>query len=181
MTYISKWMPKLAIAGALAAVAALVTLPTAPVEAGGLRARVLLTQAKIPRRTSERGLIRFARGHLARTLRETRDEKLTDRKWLANLVTSFNASPNDLEFSVVFNDIEGGKHKFVDSMSVFTSDRSQRTYVSKVKLERPKFEPNHKYELVVVVKRHEVGNFRFRTSGEEKRNTGVVSFGDDET
>ncbi|MFW6051000.1 MAG: hypothetical protein ACODAU_07490 [Myxococcota bacterium] len=175
------WIPKLAILGAITAGVAVLSPPTTPAEALGLRAHVLLTQAKVPRRTSEHGLIRFARSHLARTLRETRDEKLTDRKWLANLVTAFNASPNDLEFNVVFNDIEGGKKRFVDSMSVFTSNRDQKTYVSKVKLERPQFEPNHRYELVVTVRRREVGRFRFRTAGEEKRNTGVVSFDDDES
>lgn len=171
-------MSGLALMGALAAALAAITLPAVPAEAGMLRARVALTQARIPKKTSARGLFRFARGHMARQLRETRDKKLTDRKWLANLVTSFNQSPNDLEFNVVFNDIEGGKRRFVDSMSVFTSDRTQKTYVSKVKLERPKFEPNHRYELVVTVRRKEAGKFRFRTRGEEKRNSGVVDFSD---
>lgn len=181
MSYISKSLPRLAIAGAVALIAALITLPGSPAEArGGLRARVFLTQAKIPGRTTERGLIGFARHHLARTLHETQDPKLTDRKWIANLVTSFNSSPNDLEFSIVFNDVE--KHgKFVDSMSIFTANRNERTFVSKVKLDRPKFEPNHKYDLVVVVHRVEAGHFRFETRGQAKQNTGVVNFSDSET
>lgn len=177
----SKWMTKLAIVGALSAATAAVTLPGAPAEAAGLRARVYLTQARVPRRTSERGLVRFARGHLSRRLRETTDKDLNDRKWLANMVTAFNRSPNDLEFTVLIYDIDGNDRDFVDSMNIFTADRDQKTFVSKLKLERPKFKPNHKHELVVTVRRREVGKFRFWTKGEEKRNTGVVSFSEDET
>jgi hypothetical protein len=177
----AKWMPTLALVGALSAATAALVVPQSNALAQGLRAQVLLTQARVPRKTSERGLLQFARSHRAVRLRETKDEKVTDRKWLANLVTSFNRSPNDLEFTVNFYDIDGGKRKFVDSMSVFTSDRQQKTYVSKLKLERPKFTPNHKHELVVLVRRREVGKARFEPVGERKRNTGVVDFSADES
>jgi hypothetical protein len=177
----TKWMCRMAVAGALAAGAAAVVLPQGSAEAQGLRAQIFLTQAKVPKTTSERGLIQFARAHQARRVQETRDEKPTDRKWLASLVTAFNQSPNDLEFTVNFYDLDKGERRFVDSMSVFTADRSQRTYVSKLKMERPKFKPNHKHELVVLVRRREVGKLQFELVGEEKRNTGEVSFSPDET
>jgi hypothetical protein len=177
----AKWMSKVALVGALGAGLAAVVVPDGPAEAQGLKAQVFLTQAKVPAKTSERGLLQFARKHRTLSLRETRDAKVTDRMWLARLVTAFNKPPNDLEFTVNFYNVEGGKQKFVDSMSIFTSDRSQKTYVSKLKLERPKFKPNEKHELVVLVRRREAGKARFNLVGERKRNTGEVSFGADET
>ena len=68
----------------------------------GLRARVYLTQARIPRSLSERGLIGFARRHNARRLQETTDQPVAERQWRANMVTAFNRPVGDLEFQVLF-------------------------------------------------------------------------------
>jgi len=148
----------------------------------GLRARVYLTQHQIPRRTTERGLINFARRHNARRLREITDKPIPEREWRANMVTSFNRAPGDLEFQVLFYDLEGGARRFVEpALSTFISNRDEKTFVQRLRLERPRFEPNHRMELVVVVRRQEVGRHRFELVGERVRNSGEVSFGDDET
>jgi hypothetical protein len=160
------------LASSLLAIAA---FPLA-VEAGSLKANVFLTQNKIPNGLTEKGLIGFARSHSSGRLRESSEEKLEERKFMAEMITQFTAPPGDLEFHVLFYDIHDGERKFIEDMSTYIQDKKQRVYVQRVKLPRPRFKPNRRMELVVTVKRTEVGKLKFITDGEEKRNSGVVSF-----
>jgi len=175
-------MPRSPVSVAAAVVVTLVALAAAPVApralAAALKANVYLTQNKIPNGLSESGLIGFARSHKAERLRESSEEKLEERKFMAEMVTQFSAPPGDLEFHVLFYDVHDGARKFVEDMSTFIDDRKQKVFLQRIKLPRPRFKPNRKMELVVTVKRAEVGSLKFTTLGEEKRNTGVVSFDD---
>lgn len=171
------------LAWTISMVAALVLitgLNVNPAEAGGLKAKVFLTQAKIPKKISEKGLIGFARSHRAKLLRETQDAKLKDRQWNASLVIAFNAPPNDLEYQVLFYDVHDGPRRLVEDMSTFVNDRSQRTYLQKIALKRPRFKPNRNMELVVVVRRQEVSRLAFGVVGQEVKRSGTVNFSDDE-
>lgn len=175
-----------ALVCAIAAIAAAIALPTFDVGAqrrggGRLRAQVYLTQARIPGGLNERSLIGFARGHSARILNETTDTPLAQRKWLANLVVAFNAPVNDLEYHVLFYDIEDGPRRFIVDMNIFVNDRNQRTFVQPIRMPRPTFRPNRRTELVVTVSRQEVGDVHFAIAGEEVRRTGQVDFSDEET
>lgn len=163
-----------------ALVLAVAALAPAPAEAGRLKAQVYVTQAKIPKSLSEKGLIRFARSHRDRMLRESQEANLDDRAWRANLVVNFNQPVGDMEFQVLFYDVDSGQPRFVESMSTFVNDRKQKTFVQKLKLPRKSFKPNRKMELVVTVRRQEVGRQKFQLVGQEKRHSGEVSFGDDE-
>jgi hypothetical protein len=164
-------------AAAVLMLLALCAMPLAPrALAAGLKANVFLTQNKIPNGLTEGGLLSFVRSHKAERLRETSEEKLDERKFSAEMVTQFNAPPGDLEFHVLFYDVHDGARKFIEDMSTFIDDRKQKVFLQRVKLPRPRFKPNRKMELVVTVKRAEVGSLKFSTMGEEKRNTGVVSF-----
>ncbi|MEO0326600.1 MAG: hypothetical protein AAF447_26875 [Myxococcota bacterium] len=165
------------VGGLLAAAGTGTLLEPAPAEAQRLRAQVLITQHRIPRDTSERGLLRFARSHRARNLRETTDENIAEREWRANMVTSFNRPVGDLEFQVLFYELEGNNRRFLGPpLSTMISDRDQKTFLQRLRLERPRFKPDTRYELVVVVRRQEVGRARFETRGEEVRHTGEVNF-----
>lgn len=146
---------------------------------GGLRCSVHITQARIPNSLSESGLLGFARRHRARRLRESAEPELNDRKWLANAVFQFNRPPGDLEFHALFYDIHDGPRNFVSEMSVFVSDRSQRTVLHRLRLPRPTFRPNRRMEMVVTVRRQEVGTARFETAGEEVQHSGMVDFTDE--
>jgi hypothetical protein len=53
--------------------------------------------------------------------------------------------------------------------------------VQRIRLERPKFKPNRRMELVVTVRREEVGRANFDMIGEEVQRSGTVSFSDDDT
>jgi hypothetical protein len=96
------------------------------------------------------------------------------------MVVSFNAPVNDMEFQVLFYDVQDGPRRFVNDMSTMVNDRSQKTFVQKVTLPRPGFKPNRQMELVVTVKRAEVGRLRFGVVGEEIKRSGEVSFSDTE-
>ena len=169
------WIISLAITLTL-----VIGLQVNPAEAGRLKARVFITQSKIPKRISEKGLIGFARRHNTRRLRETQEEKLKDRQWKAHLVIAFNAPPNDLEYQVLFYDVHDGPRRLVEDMSTFVNDRSQKTYLQKISLKRPRFKPNRNMELVVVVRRQEVSRLEFGIVGQEIRRSGTVNFSDDE-
>ena len=165
----------LALGGLLAGLLSAIALPL-HVEAGALKANVFLTQNKIPGGLSEAGLLSFVRSHKSARLRESSEPNLDERKFMAEMVTQFSAAPGDLEFHVLFYDVHDGARKFVEDMSTFIDDRKQKVFLQRVKLPRPRFKPNRRMELVVTVKRAEVGSHKFITDGEEKRNSGVVSF-----
>ncbi|MCG8554918.1 MAG: hypothetical protein MJD61_06465, partial [Proteobacteria bacterium] len=122
----------------------------APVDAGRLKAKVYLTQGRIPVRLTERGLLGFARrGHSYR-LRETKNEQLGKRSWKANMVVAFNKAPGDFEFHVLFYDVHDGRRRFVEELSTFVSNRKQRTFIQRLSMPRARFKPNRHMELVVV-------------------------------
>ena len=178
-------LSKLALGCALlAALLAAVVLPRSPAEAqrgGRIRAQIYLTQQRVPGNLTERGVLAFGRRSNARILNETTAEPINQRKWLANMVLQFNQPPGDLEFHVLFYDVEDGPRRFVEDMSTFVNDRAQRTYVQPIRLPRPRFRPNRRYEMVITVRRAEVGSKQFGLAGEEVRRSGEVSFTDDET
>jgi hypothetical protein len=147
------------------------------VEAGSLKANIFLTQHKIPNTASEAGLLGFVKSHKAVRLQETNETNIDERKFMAEMVTQFNAPPGDLEFHVLFYDITDGSRQFIEDMSTFIDDRKQKVFLQRIKLPRPRFKPNRRLELVVTVKRAEVGSTKVIVDGEQKRNSGVVDFG----
>lgn len=166
----------LSLAFVLVAIAALPVAATA----GGLRANVYFTQNKIPNGLTEKGLLGFVKSKGTKRLRETSEAKLEERVFKAEMVTQFNAPPGDLEFHVLFYDIHDGARLFVEDMSSFIDDRKQKVFLQRVTLARPRFKPNRRMELVVTVKRAEVGSLKFITEGEEVRRSGTVDFSDKE-
>jgi len=153
-----------------------------PPEAQGqrrLRATITITQATIARGLSEAALLRFARSHASKIMNETNEEDLATRHWPGNLVVNFSAPPSDLEFHALYYDITDGVRNFVDDMSIYVHDDSQRTYVQRINLERPRFRPNRRMEMVVTVRHEEVGTVRFELRGEEPRRSGMVDFTDE--
>lgn len=151
------------------------------VEAIKLKAGIFLTQSKIPGNLTEAGLIGFVKNHKTQVLNETSGGEIKNRKWIADVMIAFNAPPGDLEYATVFFDVTDGPRQLIQEMSTFVNDRSKKTYLQRIALERPRFKPNRKLEMAVVVHHEEVGFAKFRLSGEEPRRTGDVSFTDDET
>ena len=162
--------------------AGLLALLIRPSEAqGGLRATVLVTQARVPDKLTEAKLLRFFKGNKAKSLRESNEPKLQDRSWRAEMVTSFTRAPGDNEFVVLFYDIESGSRNYIMDMPIYMQDRNQKTIVQSLRLPRSQFKPNRKMELVVTVRRQEVASYRFVLVGEEAKRSGRVDFTEDET
>jgi hypothetical protein len=141
-----------------------------------LRASLYLTQNSIPRDLNESGLLRWARGHDTKVLNETTAEEIPQRHWPGNLIIAFSAPPSDLEFHAIFYDVEDGARQMVDDMAIFVGDPDQETYVQRINLERPRFRPNRRMEMVVTVSHAEVGSLRFEVRGEEVHRDGMVDF-----
>lgn len=170
---------------------ALALAPSTPTDVFGVgpgvaeaqqRARVFITQARVPRNLSERGLIRFARGHNARRLREVDDVPLAERYWTGQMVTSFSRPVGDLEFAIHFHDItDRGERRFIaPALTTLVNDRDQKTFIQRLRLPRPQFRPNRRIELSILVRHHEVGTHRFELLGEVRQNSGVVDFSMDD-
>jgi hypothetical protein len=169
------------VATTLAAVVSSVTPWQDADAAAGLRAKIFLTQKGVPGSLSESGVIRFAQSHKATRLVESSDAPVEDRHWRATLVANFNQPVGDSEFEVLFYDVQTAERKFIaPAMTVFVNDRSQRTIVHKMRLKRPQFEPNRRIEMVVTVRRQEVGRYRFQILGDRVQHSGEVTFSDDE-
>ena len=169
------------VATTLAAIVSSVTPWQGADASQGLKARIYLTQKGVPRSLSESGVIRFAQSNKATRLRETSDVPIEDRQWRATLVANFNRPVGDSEFEVLFYDIQTAERRFIaPTMTVFLSDRNQRTIVHKLRLNRPQFEPNRRLEMVVTVRRQEVGRYRFQILGDAVQHSGEVTFSDDE-
>ena len=169
--------------GSLLAVlaAALAIASLAPIaEAGSLKAQVYLVQSKVPNKLTEKALIQFGRRNAARVLRETNEADLKERSWKAEMIVSFNAPVNDMEFTVLFYDIHDGPRRFVNDFATMVNDKTQKTFVQKVTMPRPNFKPNRNMEMVVTVRRSEVGRMKFGVVGEEAKRSGEVSFSDKE-
>lgn len=152
-----------------------------PAEAGSMKAQVFITQAKLPANLTEKSLIGFAKTNHQKLLHETKTDPVKERQWLATMVIAFSRPVDDMEFSVLFYDVHDGPRRFVDDMSTMINKRNEKTFVQKLKLDRPKFKPNRNMELVVTVKREEVGRLKFGVLGEEIKRSGQVSFSDEET
>ena len=165
----------------LAAIVSSVTPWQGAQAAQGLKARIFLTQKGVPNSLSESGVIRFAQSNKATRLIETSDGPVDDREWRATLVANFSSPVGDSEFGVLFYDIQTAERKFIaPAMTVFVNDRNQRTIVHRLRLPRPQFQPNRRLEMVVTVRRQEVGRYRFQILGDRVQHSGEVTFSDDE-
>jgi hypothetical protein len=168
------------VVGAAVWVALFAALSALPAEAGSLKAQIFLTQAKIPSGLTEKGLIGFAKKNHQKLLHESTDAEIKQRKWKSNMVVSFNKAVDDMEFTILFYDVHDGPRRFVEDLSTMVNKKTEKTFVQPITLYRPNFKPNRNMELVVTVKREEVGRLKFGVLGEEIKRSGQVSFSDDE-
>jgi hypothetical protein len=176
-------MNRTKLASILAAIltAAVIGAALAPIaEAASTKAQIFLVQAAIPKTLTEKSLIAFGRRNANRLLREDPQGDVKARKWKADMIVAFSRPVDDMEFQVLFYDIHDGPRRFVNDMSIMLNDRKQKTFLQKVTLPRPAFKPNRQMELVVTVKREEVGRLKFGVIGEEIQRSGEVSFSDKE-
>ncbi len=97
------------------------------------------------------------------------------------MVVSFNTPPGYLEYHALFYYVTDGPRDFINDMSIYVSDRDQRTYVQRLNLTRPQFRPNRRLEAVITVSHAEVGTMRVELRGEEIQRSGQVDFSVEDT
>lgn len=177
-----------ALAGLAVALFGLSVLGATAADAGAQRrrprgAQVFITQARAPQLLTERALLRWARSHHTRFLDETTEPDLAQRRWLATMVVSFAREVGDLEYQALFYDRGRGGNdprRFTNSITFMLTSRDQRTFVQRLRLPRPQFQPLHTYEMVITVRRQEMAMTMFAVRGEEPQRTGFVDFTEDE-
>lgn len=155
--------------------------PASAQRRGRQTTQIYMVQKRVPAKLSEEQLIRWARSASTKRLVETQDGEIRSRKWNFQIITSFRQPPNDMEFHMLFYDVHDGPPRFIREMSMFVNDRTQRTYVQQMRLDRPSFRPNRNYEMVVTVRRTEMARLRFALLGQEEARSGEVSFTDEDT
>ena len=100
------------------------------------------------------------------------------------MVVSFTREVGDLEYQALFYDRgRGGNAIRVASRGAWPfmlNSREERTFVQRLRLPRPDFLPLHTYEMVITVRRQEMGTTMFALRGEEPRRTGFVDFSEDD-
>lgn len=169
--------PVLALFAALVFTLPLLVEPISRVAAQRLRCQIYLVPGRIPRDLNESGLLRYARRHASRRIPESSEDDLMDRKFRAEAVFRFNRPVGDLEFQVLFYDIEQGE-RYIQPMAVMLNSRDERTIVHRLRLPRRRrqFRPNRRHRMVVNVRRQEACRLEFTTEGEEIRHSGQVDF-----
>ena len=169
------------IARTLAALALALAIAPLPfgdaVAQAGQRAQVWIVQGALPRLPTQRALLGYARSHNARRVQEITDVPIPQRRWQGHLITKFRRPLGDVQFNVVFYDVEDGERRLAGQpMEVFVNRRDETVFVQRFQLQRRDFRPNRAMELVVTIRRQEVGHTRFELVGEVPRNSGVIDF-----
>lgn len=175
-----RWAPAVALA-ALALTASALLMPAESADAqrrrrGRSRVAAYVVQGRVPDVSSAQ-VVRWARGHQARRLRETTSQPIPERRWNAKLITDFGRAIGDMQFDAAFYEVSGPRH-FLESREFHINDRSQSVFVNRLRLERPTFQPNMEIEVVITRHRREVARTRFELAGAVVRpqGTGEVDF-----
>jgi hypothetical protein len=156
-------------------------LPVSSVCAQGLHAEIIPMQTKMPANIKGNPLT-FARAHKALKLNESKEAELNQRSWHVEFAIAFNKPPADSEISLLFYDVQDGPRRFMDSMSSYLQGgRTEKIFFQSVDLRRPKYKPNRKLEVVVTVRRQDVGSAKFGIVGEAPKRNGQVDFSDEDT
>ncbi len=162
----------------------MISYSTSGLAKSGRGAQVFLFQEKLPDQGSKRGkrfnLIKFAKRHRAKFLKETEEAKLRDRRWIAKMVVAFPKPPGDSQLNLVYYDISSGR-RFITSQTVFLrGSRTEKHFLQTIKLYREEFIPNRPVELVVTMGQYEVGRTKFTPRGAVPKRNNKIDFSDDE-
>jgi len=100
--------------------------------------------------------------------------------WKLEYWAFFPRPLGDYEVGVKFYDITGGQRKYVAGDAQMTRDKDSRVMAADIKLEKPPFEVNHKYLMVVDSRGRPLAKTTFWLRGEAEQFTGTVEFADEE-
>jgi hypothetical protein len=104
----------------------------------------------------------------------------TTGKWQFEYMCFFRAPIDDVELDVRFFDVTGGARRFVTAFEQYTSARGQRILAANVALEKPEFDINRKYLMVVENRGKVMANTTFTLRGDAPKYSGKVEFSDED-
>lgn len=142
------------------------------------KSQIVITTKRMPMRfSSANAMTAFLKNNRKTTLWPEKDEK----SWKFEFASFFAKPLNDLQVTVKFFDLTEGNERFVNAYDQFTSERGQRVLISSLVLEKPQFEPNRKYKMLVTSRGRELASTTFTLKGQGKVHSGKVDFSDEET
>lgn len=174
----SRTLPNAALALAVAALVMAIMIQ-APVGAQSApRATLYVVPGGIPASvTTAAALLRHARSHRARTIAESTDAPLEERRWRGSVVMSFTRGIGVRNLTLLTYDVTDGARELTgSSVDIFVRNVTDTSLVTDFNLPRPRFRPNHEVEFVVTMMREPVGSVRVRLTGELPRGNGALDF-----
>ncbi|MFZ5786863.1 MAG: hypothetical protein ACOY3Y_10510 [Acidobacteriota bacterium] len=144
------------------------------------RGKVVITTKRAPARFSNAGaFVRFLQSNRKEQLWP---EKKNKKEWRYEFMAFFARPHNDIEVTVKFYDVTEGK-KFIAADSFYLAGRGQRILASSMVLNRPRFDVNRKYNMVVLNPKggNALASATFWLRGEKERYSGKVTFSDADT
>lgn len=159
------------------AVTVLLAVPMALAEvAGHYAGQVILFDARPPSSWRSDGIFHaFVRQH-----RTNRIVAGTDGNWNIEYMAFFRRPVGDREVQVLFYDVHE-RERYITSYSLYLRDPRDRVVGGSARLDRPDFQPNRYYRIVVTSRRTTVAELeRFALIGDEPERSGRVDFTDDE-
>lgn len=124
-----------------------------------------------------RWIVKFIKQHST-----TKVDENQDKNWNVHFMAFFRKAIDARQVTVIFNDINDGNERFIQSYDMMLYDTAQRIVGDTQLLSRPAFRPNRYYNIVITAKRTKIASIsRFVLIGSEPKRTGEVIFTDEET
>jgi hypothetical protein len=158
------------VAVALATVvAAVATAEVANTYAG----QVILFSKRPPTRWASDGVFHsFVRAHRITTVREN-----AEGNWDIEYMGFFKRAVGDREVSVRFFDAQDTSGRYITSYTLYLDDPRQRVVGGSVELERPEFQPNRYYKIIVASQGKTLASLtKLALIGKEPERSGEVNF-----
>jgi hypothetical protein len=108
-------------------------------------------------------------------------EDKTDHTWTVWMAAFLKSPLNDLEYSIKYYDISGGRgQQLIATDDQFTDSRGQKTLITKAKLDKKMFGVNKELLVTLESKGKILATARIKIIGEGERYTGKVDFSADD-
>ncbi|MEK6607039.1 MAG: hypothetical protein AABZ30_05195 [Myxococcota bacterium] len=135
--------------------------------------------------TTKRFPMRFASASAMESfLRSNRKEHIWPEKdgtWKFEFMSFFAEPLEDFMVTVKLFDVTGSERRQVTAYDENTGERGLRSLHSSITLEKPEFQPNRRYELVVTNRGRVLAQTKFVLRGQGEKYSGKVEFSDEET
>jgi hypothetical protein len=137
---------------------------------------ILLTKRPPSRWANDAIFYRFIAQHKTGGITED-----ANKVWNVEYMAFFRSPVGDREVTTRFYDANDRSGRYLTSYTLYLNDPRQRVVGSKVRLERPDFQPNRYYKVTVASRGRTLAQLnKFALIGEEPERSGVVDFTEDE-